>query len=91
VSHEFARFSRFAEDFAKLPGWWGGPPGPQLALWPACRRPDRVDFGGEERVQGTRADQGVRPTKARQIFLKRNLLIFSDRILDSRVEAGMPS
>jgi len=26
-----------------------------------------------------------------QTFLKRNLLIFSDRILDSRVEAGMPS
>ena len=36
--------------------WWGGPPGPQPAPWPACPQSDQVDFIGEER------DQGVRPT-----------------------------
>src|ERR1700689_2630849 len=41
---------------------WGGPPGPRPTPPSARSRASEPDFIGEERVRGTRADQGVRPT-----------------------------
>src|ERR1035437_1259618 len=39
---------------------WGGPPGPRPTPPSACRSLDEADFVGEERDQGSRADEGVR-------------------------------
>ena len=41
--------------------WWGGPPGPQPAPWPACPRWQAVDSSGEERVQGDPRGPGGPP------------------------------
>ena len=37
--------------------WWGGPPGPQPAPWPACRQPDQVDFVGTPGACATSATE----------------------------------
>ena len=48
-----------SEDRHKL---WGGPPGPQPAPWPACRRCRRLSPHAKSGTRASRADQGVRPT-----------------------------
>jgi len=47
---------------------WGGPPGPQPAPRPACRRPDPVDFVGQERVQGDPRGPGGPPHNLRRLY-----------------------
>jgi hypothetical protein len=56
----------YLSDAAGLRKLWGGPPGPQPAPWPACRRPDPVDFVGEERVQGDPRGPGGPPHNLRR-------------------------
>ena len=69
---------------------------PQYSNIYAIRKPLIVSYftmlrGCQHRefTRNSRTRSDLRP--ARQAFLKRYLLIFSDRILDSSVEAGTPS
>src|ERR1035438_9094466 len=46
---------------------WGGPPGPRPTPSSAFRAVEGPGSSSEERVQGTRSDQGLRPTSQAEL------------------------